>query len=312
MTLVQAWITDLQRALEGEALTVGIVRIGVFYTAAQLSTGHVGVAFTPRDLSDTVCCPKTAASAPPSGRMAGRNVWEIANYATSPVPLRRTVGVAALNALSALAISRHGTPGGELRPGLDALEAAEVMPDDRVAMVGAFIPFVKALKGRVASLQIVDKHPDALKPEERPLWVEPERAAEALGQATIAIISGSALVEGGIDELLDASSGCRKVILAGPTASPWPPTFFRYGVDILGGIRVRDPEHLLSIVSEGGSGYMFDEAAEKVCIVRNSILQIAEGCSQLAASASQSATGSATSSSAARGDKNRFTVSGSR
>jgi uncharacterized protein (DUF4213/DUF364 family) len=288
------------------------VRIGVFYTAAQLSSGHVGVAFTPRDLSDTVCCPKTAASAPPSGGMAGRDVWEIANYATSPVPLRRAVGVATLNALSALAISRHGTPGGELRPGLDALEAAEVAPDERVAMVGAFIPFIKALKGRVASLRIVDKHPEALRLEERPLWVEPERAAEALGQATIVIISGSALIEGGIDELLDASCRCRKVILAGPTASPWPPTFFRYGADILGGIRVRDPERLLAIVSEGGSGYMFDEAAEKVCIVRSSTLQTAEGCSQLAASASEPATGSATSSNGPIGDKNRFIVSGSR
>ena len=312
MTLVQAWITDLQRALEGEALTLGVVRIGVFYTAAQLSTGHVGVAFTPRDLSDTVCCPKTAASAPPSGRMAGRDVWEIANYATLPAPLRRAVGVATLNALSALAISRRGTPGGELRPGLDALEAAEVAPDDRVAMVGAFIPFIKALKGRVVSLQIVDKHPEALKLEERSLWVALDRAAEALGQATIAIISGSALVEGGIDELLDASSGCRKVILAGPTASPWPPTFFRYGVDILGGIRVRDPEHLLAIVSEGGSGYMFDEAAEKVSIVRRSTVQNAEGRSQLAVSASQRATGSGTSSNDPSGSTNRFIVSRSR
>jgi len=305
MTLVQAWVADLQRALEGKALTVGVVRIGVFYTAAQLSSGHTGVAFTPRDLSDTVCCPKTAASAPPSGRMVGRNVWEIANYATSPVPLRRAVGVATLNALSALAISRHGTPGGELRPGLDALEAAEVEPDDRVAMVGAFIPFIKVLKGRVASLQIVDKHLEALKLEERSLWVEPERAAEALGQATIAIISGSTLVEGGIDELLDASSGSRKVILAGPTASPWPPSFFRYGIDILGGIRVRDAEHLLAIVSEGGSGYLFEEAAEKVSIVRSSALQTAERCSQLAALAeSQPTTRSATSSNASSGDTN--------
>jgi len=304
MTLVQAWVTDLERVLEGETLTVGVVRIGVFYTAAQLSSGHTGVAFTPRDLSDTVCCPKTAASAPPSGHMVGRNVWEIANYATSPVPLRRAVGVATLNALSALAISRHGTPGGELRPELDALEAAEVEPDDRVAMVGAFTPFIKALKGRVASLQIVDKHPEALKLEERSLWIEPERAAGALGQATIAIISGSTLVEGGIDELLDAGSGCRKVILAGPTASPWPPSFFRYGIDILGGIRVRDPERLLAIVSEGGSGYMFEEAAEKVSIVRSSALQTAEGCSQLATSASQPTRRSALSFNASSRDTN--------
>jgi hypothetical protein len=68
----------------------------------------------------------------------------------------------------------------------------------------------------------------------------------------------------------------------------------------------------LAIVSEGGAGYMFDEAAEKVCIVRSSILQTAGGCRQLAAPASQLATGSATSPNTSSGDKNRFIVSGSR
>ncbi len=287
MALIHSWIADLQRALEGDNLAVGTVRVGVFYTAAQLSSGHVGVAFTPRDLSDTVCCPKTARSAPPSGRMAGRDVWEIANYATSAVPLRRAVGVATLNALSARAIARYGTPGGDLRPGLDALEAAAIQPDDRVTMVGAFIPFIKALKGRVATLQIVDKHPEALKPEERSFWVEPERATEVLRKATIAIISGSALVEGGIDELLEATGRSRKVILAGPTASPWPPTFFRHEVDILGGIRVRNAERLLAIVSEGGSGYMFEEAAEKVSIIGRASRSLEGACKPLAASTAQ-------------------------
>jgi hypothetical protein len=56
------------------------------YTAVQLSTGQVGVAFTPRGLVDAVCCPRSAASAPPAVRMAGCDAWELAEYATSPVP----------------------------------------------------------------------------------------------------------------------------------------------------------------------------------------------------------------------------------
>src|SRR4030065_50489 len=60
-----------------------------------------------------------------------------------------------------------GVPGGARRPGVDALQAAGVGPEDRVAMVGAFVPFIKALKGRVARLWVVDKHPDALKGDER-------------------------------------------------------------------------------------------------------------------------------------------------
>jgi uncharacterized protein (DUF4213/DUF364 family) len=272
MGLVEAWISDLQWRLGSEELVVSSVRVGVFYTAVQISSGHVGAAFTPRDLSDTVCCPATAASGPPAGRIVGRQIWEIASFALSESGLRRAVGIAALNAISALALSRYGVPEGEVCPGLDALEAAEVRDDDRIVMVGAFVPFIKALKQRgVAGLRVVDKHPDALKPDERSCWVAPEDAQESLLQASVVIISGSALVEGGIDDLLAASSRARRVVLAGPTASPWPPPFFRYGIDVLGGIRVRDSERMLTLVSEGGSGYLFKEVADKISIVKHRV-----------------------------------------
>jgi uncharacterized protein (DUF4213/DUF364 family) len=68
--------------------------------------------------------------------------------------------------------------------------------------------------------------------------------------------------------LLAAASRARTIVLAGPTASPWPPPFFARGVHILGGIRVRQGARLLRLVSEGGSGYFFTDAAEKICIVR--------------------------------------------
>ncbi len=266
---IEAWISDLGRVLENAPLTVPDVRIGVFYTAAQLSSGHTGVAFTPRDLSDTVCCPRSAAAAPPSGRLAGQDAWALADYALSAVPLRRAVGVAVLNALSALAVDRHGVPGGQLLPGMDALEAAQVDARDEVAMIGGFVPFIKALKGKVANLWVVDKHPEALKPDELPFWRPPEQAIETLSRASVVVITGSSLVEGGIESLLDAASEARRIVLAGPTASPWPPTFFSRGVHVLGGIRVLDGPRMLQIVSEGGSGYFFEREAEKVCMIRN-------------------------------------------
>lgn len=268
MSIVEAWLTDLWSVLEGEPITATDVRIGVFYTAVQLSTGHVGVAFTPRDLSDTVCCPKSAAAAPPAGRMAGQDAWTLAKYALSPVPLRRAVGVAVLNALSAQAMAQHGIPGGQAVSGLDALTAAKAQPEDKVAMVGGFVPFIKALKGNVAQLWVIDKHPQALKPDEATFWRSPEQAIETIVQASVVIITGSALVEGGLDDLLQTAGSARAVILAGPTASPWPPPFFERGVHVLGGIRVLDQHKILQVVSEGGSGYFFETEAEKICLVR--------------------------------------------
>jgi uncharacterized protein (DUF4213/DUF364 family) len=266
--IAEQWFEDLQAVLARASFTVPDVRIGVFYTAARLSTGHVGVAFTPRDLSDTVCCPRSAAAAPHAGRLAGQDAWALGENALSPIPLRRAVGVAVLNALSALAMARYGVPDGRLLASVDALAAAEVGPNDRVAMVGAFVPFIKALKGKVAELWVVDKHPQALKPDEVQFWRSPQQAGEVLSQASVVVISGSSLVEGGLDDLLAPVRNARCVVLAGPTASPWPSTFFARGIHILGGIRVLDGDKLLQVVSEGGSGYFFEDFAEKVCILR--------------------------------------------
>lgn len=267
--LIQAWQEDLRAVLSGEALDVADVRVGVFYTAIELSSGDVGVAFTPRDLSDTVCCPRSAAAGPPAGKMVGASAWDIAGYAQSRIPLRRSVGVAALNALSARAMSLHGVPGGRLVPGADALDAAKVRPDDAVAMVGAFTPFIKALKGSVRELWVVDKHPTALRADELPLWRSPQQAVATLSQADVVLITGSALVEGGLGDLLNAGAKARCIVLAGPTASPWPATFFTRGVDILGGVRITDGHGAMRLVSEGASGYvLFSQVGQKVCVIK--------------------------------------------
>jgi hypothetical protein len=84
------WRADLQARYIDEP-TVTDVRIGVFYTAVEISTGDIGVAFTPRDLSDTVCCPKTAAGAPPAGRLIGIGAWEMSRYALAPSTLKRVL-----------------------------------------------------------------------------------------------------------------------------------------------------------------------------------------------------------------------------
>lgn len=70
--LLEDLIASLERGLDQRPLTVTQVCIGVFYTAVQLSSGQVGVAFTPRDMEDTVCCPRSAAELPEAGQLSGK------------------------------------------------------------------------------------------------------------------------------------------------------------------------------------------------------------------------------------------------
>lgn len=143
-SIIQAWITDLQEVLGKEPLTVEDIRIGVFYTAVRLSDDRVEVAFTPRGLTDSVCCPQSAAEAPLAGKLDGRSAWSLAEYALSRAALRRAVGVATLNGLSARALSRIEIADARILASVDALDAAKVQPEDRVVLLEPLSPSLKS------------------------------------------------------------------------------------------------------------------------------------------------------------------------
>ncbi len=267
--LVDELIGSLATGLNHRPLKTAEICVGVFYTAVRLSSNHVGTAFTPRDLSDTVCCPRSAKELPEAGHLRERDAWETARQATSPFRLRRAIGIATLNALSACLMAERAIPGGEILPKADALDMVKIEAPDKIVMVGAFIPFIQKLRKQGANLRIIDKHPESLKKDELSLWVSPDSIEEVLPQANIAIITGSALVEGGFDELLQLCSNAGEIILAGPTASLWPEPFFSRGVTVLGGIKVNDAAGFMRLVAEGGSGYFFSGPAEKIAIIKN-------------------------------------------
>jgi uncharacterized protein (DUF4213/DUF364 family) len=271
MTIIQELIKTMNKSLRGRQIKVEDIRIGVFYTAAKLSTGDAGVAFTPRDLEDTVCCPRSAAKMPASGKLKGRKALELLKLANSDNTMQRSVGIAVLNALSALQIKEQGIKEAHVMKGADALDVIEIKAGDKLVMVGAFVPFIKKLKGRSKELYIIDKHPQALKEDERHLWRSPTSIAAIMPQADIVIITGSSMVEGGLDELLSACTKAREIILAGPTASAWPEPFFKRGVTVMAGISINDPDKLLQVVSEGGSGYFFTGFARKIAIIREKV-----------------------------------------
>jgi uncharacterized protein (DUF4213/DUF364 family) len=267
VTIIQELVQTMNKSFGQRDIKVDDIRIGVFYTGTKLSTGDAGVAFTPRDLADTVCCPRSAVKMPASGKLKGEKALELMKLANKDDAMQRSVGIAVLNALSALLLKEQGIKGAHIMEGADALDVIAINRADTIVMVGAFVPFIKALKGTTETLYIIDKHPQALKEDERHLWCSPASVAETLPQADIVIITGSSMVEGGLDDLLSACTKAREIILAGPTASTWPVPFFKRGITVMAGISVSDPDRLLQVVSEGGSGYFFTGFAQKTAIV---------------------------------------------
>ncbi|MHC4183549.1 MAG: enolase N-terminal-like fold-containing protein, partial [Planctomycetota bacterium] len=80
-------------------ITPGDIRIGVFYTGVILNTGHAGMSYTPvQEIPEAVCCPRSHAKMPVSGKLLNMQIAELMDYALDDNALKATVGIATINA----------------------------------------------------------------------------------------------------------------------------------------------------------------------------------------------------------------------
>jgi len=95
----------------------------------------------------------------------------------------------------------------------------------------------------------------------------PDTACEEIvPTADVVIITGTALVNGTIDRLLELSTKAREVAVVGPTASIIPDPLFSRGATMIGGIKVVDPNRLLQVISEGGGVPQFKSASKQIVV----------------------------------------------
>ena len=265
--------TDLLHAILGPdlaGLTVSRVVVGLFFTGVMLSDGATGACATPlRELREAVCCPSSAAAMPLPGKLAGRPAGDLLRQLDAPDPIRRAVGVAAMNALAAAAWARRPSPAVSLEPGVDAYDAARIRPGERVVVVGAFVPFLKALKAAGQDWTVLEQDRATLKPDELAHFRPAAEAEAVLPAADVVLITGTTLLNDTLAGLLGLARPDARVVVVGPTVGLLPDVLLARGADILGGIRVTDPEGFLDCLAEGGSGYhFFGRSAEKLVLRR--------------------------------------------
>jgi uncharacterized protein (DUF4213/DUF364 family) len=174
---------------------------------------------------------------PEAGRLGQYAALELASWCKSPLALRRSIGLAAVNALLP-------------EPPLPWVDAnAEVVLVERgrgkkVALVGHF-PFVEQLRASAASLWVLEQNP-------LPGDLPAERAPEVIPQADIVAITGMAVVNNSLPELLAQCRPGAWVMLVGPSA-PLSPVWYDYGVHWISGARVRQPGSVVTAVMQGAS-----------------------------------------------------------
>jgi hypothetical protein len=132
---------------------------------------------------------------------------------------------------------------------------------DEAICVGENAFDVLARKGKNRNLAIVGHFPwiPKLRKIARTLWVIEQRpqegdlpaeaAEEVLPQADVVGITGTSFINHTIGRLLDLSKNSF-VVMLGPT-TPLSPVLFDYGVDILAGVKVVEPDKTIRSINQG-------------------------------------------------------------
>jgi uncharacterized protein (DUF4213/DUF364 family) len=211
------------------------VRIGLGYCAVKIDSGHAGVAWTPK--SSAPCCTHLQGA----GTLAGQPASELlAMLADEKSALARAVGLASANALLA-APPQSPTSKDEVISTLD------VTAEDRVVMVGYFAPVISQLKKTGCRLDIVE-----LNPHHGENTLSPKQGKEAMAGCTVAVVTGTTLINGTFDEVTAGLGNPRAAVLLGPSSPLCGEVFSGTKITHVAGSRVKDADAVLRVVSEGG------------------------------------------------------------
>jgi len=268
------FLRDTQKKIEGilgdqlDDILVERAVLGLFFSGVKLSTGQGGLCFTPiKEMPQAVCCPSSAKAMPLSGHLSGRPVRAYLDDIYCENILRRTLGIAALNALSLLYWEKSPPDDYEICMGMDAFDTVDVKRYKKPVVIGALVPMLKKLIAADADFHVLEQDPRTLKPYEMKYYVPADQAVTCIPDADLLVITGVTILNNTLPDILKVAKPDAEVIVTGPTASMLPDVFFRHGVTTFGGIQVTKPDELLDIISEGGSGYhFFGKYAERTVI----------------------------------------------
>lgn len=254
-----------------EEIRIDDIVIGIFFTGVKLSAGYGGCAFTPiAEIPEAVCCPTSAARMPQASALEGKPVSEILNYALDPNVLKSAIGISTINALTQLIIESKKRDDYKIIKDEDGFDLLKIQPHETVSLIGAFGPYIRRLKMMGNPFFIIEKRPQALRPDEIKYFKPETEMFQAFKNSDVAIITGTAIVNHTIDNILSLLKNGIRTAIIGPTASLLPDAFFKRGISIMAGVKITDADRMIKILKQGGSAYqLLKECSEKIAFIKN-------------------------------------------
>ncbi len=209
------------------------------FCAVQLADGSTGIAYVL--LGDT----RARLRGVEPERFVGRDALALGEEFTRADPAGRSLGLAALNALTRHLLDRAG-----FTPDLatNSLGSLALGPADRLGMVGFFPPLVRRAREAAIPVTVLEIKEELV--QEGPgisVTLDPARLADC----TQIVSTSTVLLNDSLDALVAHARGCRELVVIGPSAGCVPDPLFARGVTGIGGAWVSDPPTFLARVERG-------------------------------------------------------------
>ena len=212
------------------------------FAALELDDGTLGLSYVL--LGDT-----WAGLRRESDRLAlpGRNALDVARSYASADPLERTVGFAAVNALTRWLFDRAGFA--PPRSG-DSIGLLDPLPGETVGMIGYFAPLVPRIVARGARVRVVELRADLVGEAD---GVRVTLDAAELAGCDKVLATGTLLLNDTLETMLRHCRGASRLALVGPSVGCPPDPLFARGVTLLGGSWVTDSAAYVAALKAGES-----------------------------------------------------------
>lgn len=225
------------------------------FCALELEDGSIGLSYV--WLGGTF---DMLRASPSIRELIGHEALTVARGYAGTDPVARTLGFAAINALSQHLFARADYVPDSTTNSIGLLEPGA---DDHIGMVGLFPPLVERILATGARLTVAELKRELVREDER---FRVTLDAQELAACNKVISTSTILLNDTVEAVLAACSGASYFAIIGPGAGCLPDPLFARGVDTLGGTRIVHREAFIAALSRGES---WGSSAQKYGIRRD-------------------------------------------
>ena len=193
-------------------------------------------------------------------RLVGKSALELARYALGDDDGTRSIGIAAINAITEFVYRKAG-----FAPpaALDSFGGLRFAAGDRLGMIGYFPPLARRARELGIPTRIVERkaHMVTVAPN-----FEISLDPRVLADCNKIICTGATLLNDSFDSMLEYCAGATQVALVGPTVGFFPDAVFARGIDIVAGTRVLDSARARHGLA---ANRKLDDCASRIVLRRN-------------------------------------------